>query len=104
MAGMVYFGLSLSGASLSDNPYVYMVLSGLMEVPAYTLCAPIVQRFGRKRTLAVFFLTSAIVLVGLAIVPSSKYYGRDGRSIGNGDCWCESKREKGRSGSACNVK
>lgn len=85
---MVYFGLSLSGASLSDDPFVYMVLSGLMEVPAYTLCAPIVQRFGRKRTLFVFFLMSAIVLVGLAIVPSSKCSGRDGKSSGNSDCCC----------------
>lgn len=70
MAGMVYFGLSLSGASLSDNPFVYMVLSGIMEVPAYTLTVPIVQRFGRKPTLSAFFLTSAIILLALAIIPA----------------------------------
>ncbi|XP_050712093.1 organic cation transporter protein-like isoform X1 [Eriocheir sinensis] len=71
VAAMVYFGLSLSGTSLSDSPFVYMVLSGLMEVPAYTLCGPIVQRFGRKRTLAVLFLTSAIVLLALPTIPSA---------------------------------
>ncbi|KAK3876175.1 hypothetical protein Pcinc_018997 [Petrolisthes cinctipes] len=31
MGSMVYFGLSLSGSTLSHNPFVYMALSGLME-------------------------------------------------------------------------
>lgn len=70
VAGMVYFGLSLSGASISDDPYLFMVLSGLMEVPAYTLTVPIVQRFGRKRTLSVFFTISGVVLFSLAVTPA----------------------------------
>ncbi|KAK8376323.1 hypothetical protein O3P69_009753 [Scylla paramamosain] len=70
ISGMVYFGLSLSGASISDNPFVFMALSGLMEIPAYTLTIPVVQCFGRRRTLATCFLLSAIVLFALAVIPA----------------------------------
>ncbi|XP_045120869.1 organic cation transporter protein-like [Portunus trituberculatus] len=70
MASMVYFGLSLSGGTISDNPYVFMTLSGLMEVPAYTFTIPVVQRFGRKYTLATCFLLSALVLFALAVIPA----------------------------------
>ncbi|KAK8376480.1 hypothetical protein O3P69_009849 [Scylla paramamosain] len=70
MVGTVYFGLSLSGANISDDPFLYMVLSGLMEVPAYTLTIPIVRRFGSKVPLFSFFLTSGVVLLALAFTPS----------------------------------
>ncbi|KAG0719373.1 Solute carrier family 22 member 6 [Chionoecetes opilio] len=65
VAGMVYYGLSLSGASISDDPYVYLVLSGLMELPAYTFSGFIVQHFGRKPSLFFSFLiTTAVLLAG----------------------------------------
>ena len=78
MASMVYFGLSLSGASITDNPFVFMTLSGLMEIPAYTLTIPIVQRFGRKYTLAACYLLCAIVLFALAIIPAGGCSGGGG--------------------------
>lgn len=70
MVGMVYYGLTLSGASISDDPFLYMVLSGLMEVPVYSFTSPIVQRFGRKRILFIFFTTSAIALLALGLTPA----------------------------------
>ncbi|KAG0726284.1 Solute carrier family 22 member 13 [Chionoecetes opilio] len=45
VVAMVYYGLSLSGASISDDAYVYLVLSGLMELPAYIFSGFIVQHF-----------------------------------------------------------
>ncbi|KAG0710128.1 Organic cation transporter-like protein [Chionoecetes opilio] len=71
MGSMVYFGLSLSGGSISDNPFTYMVLSGLVEVPAYIFTSFIVQRFGRKPTLAFFMLFSAANLLCLAVIPAA---------------------------------
>ncbi|XP_063881589.1 organic cation transporter protein-like [Scylla paramamosain] len=72
MVGMVYFGLSLSGTNISENPFVYMVLSGVMEVPAYSLTIPIVHRYGRKRTLSVLFVISGIILLCLAFSSAAK--------------------------------
>ena len=70
---MVYYGLSLSGAYISDDPYVYIVLMGLMEVPAYTFTGFVVERFGRKSTASVCFLIAAAVLLALIFIPTGYY-------------------------------
>ncbi|XP_047493473.1 organic cation transporter protein-like [Penaeus chinensis] len=67
---MVYFGLSLSGGNLSSDPFVYMVLSGLMEIPAYTLAFPVVYRFGRRGPTVLCCLLCGLALFVLAAVPA----------------------------------
>ncbi|XP_063878559.1 organic cation transporter-like protein [Scylla paramamosain] len=71
--GMVYFGLSLSGANISDDPFLYMVLSGLMEIPAYTLIVPVVQGFGRKFSLCSLYVICTSVLLILAVIPIAEH-------------------------------
>lgn len=70
VVSMVYYGLSLSGATISDDPFLYMVLSGIMEVPAYTFTGYIVDCFGRKGTLCGAYLLTAIVLLAIAAIPA----------------------------------
>ncbi|KAK3881347.1 hypothetical protein Pcinc_014219 [Petrolisthes cinctipes] len=70
VSAMVYYGLSLSGGDLSENPFIYMVLSGLVEVPAYTLLIPIVQRAGRRIPGFICFLFCALALFALVIIPT----------------------------------
>ena len=70
MSGMVYYGLSLSGATISDDPFVYIVLMGLMEVPAYSLVGFMLERFGRKSILSVGLLITAVVLLSLGFIPT----------------------------------
>ncbi|KAK7081091.1 hypothetical protein SK128_003679 [Halocaridina rubra] len=67
--GMVYFGLSLSGGQLSSNPFAYMALMGLVEVPAYTVAIPIVITYGRKYPTIFFFLFSGVLLLALPFIP-----------------------------------
>ncbi|XP_064102946.1 organic cation transporter protein-like [Macrobrachium nipponense] len=69
---MVYYGLSLSGGNLSNDPYVFMALSGLMEIPAYSLTIPIVSRFGRRIPGVGSFLLSGLML--LSLIPTPKDY------------------------------
>ncbi|KAG0714900.1 Organic cation transporter protein [Chionoecetes opilio] len=70
VVAMVYYGLSLSGASISDDPYVYLVLTGLMELPAYSFSGSIVQHFGRKSSLSFSFLITTAVLLAVAFTPA----------------------------------
>ncbi|KAG0712578.1 Organic cation transporter protein [Chionoecetes opilio] len=70
VVAMVYYGLSLSGASISDDPYLYLVLSGLMELPAYIFSGFIVQHFGRKSSLSFSFLITTAVLLAVAFTPA----------------------------------
>ncbi|XP_042204944.1 organic cation transporter protein-like [Homarus americanus] len=70
VVGMVYYGLSLSGNHLSEDPFVYMVLMGLVEVPAYTLMIPVVIHYGRRAPTIIFFFISAFVLLCLPFIPA----------------------------------
>ena len=69
---MVYYGISLSGVNLSDDPYMYMMLSGLVEVPAYSLTGPAVERFGRRVTQSIYFFIAAVVLLALGVTPAGQ--------------------------------
>ncbi|ROT74859.1 putative organic cation transporter protein-like [Penaeus vannamei] len=62
LVGAVYFGLSLSGGDLSSDPFLYMVLTGVVELPAYTLVIPLVARYGRRAPVVAFFFLTAAAL------------------------------------------
>ncbi|XP_042883647.1 organic cation transporter protein-like [Penaeus japonicus] len=70
LVGVVYFGLSLSGGDLSSDPFLYMALTGVVELPAYTLVIPVVARFGRRAPVVAFFFLGAVVLLALPFVPA----------------------------------
>ncbi|XP_047493229.1 organic cation transporter protein-like isoform X1 [Penaeus chinensis] len=69
IVGMVYYGLSLGGGNFSSDPFIYMVLMGVMEVPAYTVMVPVVTSFGRRAPTVFFFLFSGAVLLCLPFIP-----------------------------------
>ncbi|XP_064102945.1 solute carrier family 22 member 6-like isoform X2 [Macrobrachium nipponense] len=71
IVNMSYYGLSLSGGNLSNDPFVFMVLSGLMEVPAYSLTVPLVAHFGRRMPTLVSFALSGVALLAIAPTPPS---------------------------------
>nr|XP_027214879.1 solute carrier family 22 member 15-like [Penaeus vannamei] len=64
------FGLSLSGGDLSSDPFLYMVLTGVVELPAYTLVIPLVARYGRRAPVVAFFFMGAVALLALPFVPT----------------------------------
>ncbi|XP_066989686.1 uncharacterized protein [Macrobrachium rosenbergii] len=64
-----YSGLTLSGDSYSTDPFLYIVLAGLMETPAYTVAAPLINWAGRKKP-AIFFLAfCGAAVLALAFIP-----------------------------------
>ncbi|XP_047482763.1 organic cation transporter protein-like isoform X2 [Penaeus chinensis] len=68
--GMVYFGLSLGGDKFGVDPFLYMVLSGVMEIPGSTVLIPIVEKLGRRPTSVVSFFITAGALLVLGVTPS----------------------------------
>ncbi|XP_069189978.1 organic cation transporter protein isoform X2 [Procambarus clarkii] len=65
---MVYYGISLNSANFSVDPFLYMFLGGLMELPSYTLIIPFVAKFGRKIPLAGFFILCGMAILVLLLV------------------------------------
>lgn len=68
----MYFGLSLSGGDLSSDPFLYMALTGVVELPAYTLVIPLVARYGRRAPVVAFFFMGAVALLALPFVPTGE--------------------------------
>jgi len=51
---------------------VCLCLSGLMEVPAYTVIVPFVSKLGRRPTTVGNFMLTGICMLGLAYAPNGK--------------------------------
>ncbi|GAB2215595.1 hypothetical protein Droror1_Dr00019984 [Drosera rotundifolia] len=48
MCSVVYYGLSLNVVNLETNLYINVLLNAVAELPAFTLTAVLLDRFGRK--------------------------------------------------------
>lgn len=75
ISGMVYYGLSLGGDGFGADPFVYMVLSGVMELPGSTLTIPMVERLGRRISNIICYLFTGVMLLALTFIPASKRQG-----------------------------
>ncbi|XP_076043589.1 organic cation transporter protein-like [Oratosquilla oratoria] len=67
--GACYMGLTLAGVFLDVNPFLYMVISGIMEIPAYTVTVPIIARFGRKNPVLLGYFFCSIALLAVPFIP-----------------------------------
>lgn len=67
---MVYHGVSLNSGNLSADPYLYMFLGGMLEVPSYILLWPSIAYFGRKVSLIsqYFFCGVSISLIAILML------------------------------------
>lgn len=61
-----YYGLSWNTADLGGNEYVNFVISGAVEVPAYTFLIFTLDKWGRKA-----ILCGAMIAAGLSLIVSS---------------------------------
>lgn len=68
--GMVYYGLSFGADKLGVDPFVYMAVSGVMEVPGGTLTIPLVEKMGRRASSTLFFVVTAGSLLVLGFIPT----------------------------------
>ncbi|XP_043286002.1 organic cation transporter protein [Venturia canescens] len=64
-----YYGLSWNASNLGGNDYVNFVISGVVEVPAYTFLIFTLDRWGRKTILCGCMLVSGVALLATLFVP-----------------------------------
>ncbi|KAG7165543.1 solute carrier family 22 member 15-like [Homarus americanus] len=69
---LVYYGISLNSANFNMDPFLYMFLGGLMELPSYTLIIPFVARYGRKIPLVTFFVLCGVAILVLLLLPADR--------------------------------
>ncbi|XP_011689430.1 PREDICTED: organic cation transporter protein-like [Wasmannia auropunctata] len=66
-----YYGLSWHASNLGGNDYVNFVISGVVEVPAYTFLIFTLNRWGRKIILCGCMMLSGLALLGTLFVPAN---------------------------------
>ncbi|XP_063991549.1 organic cation transporter protein [Diachasmimorpha longicaudata] len=64
-----YYGLSWSASNLGGNDYVNFLVSGVVEVPAYTFLIFTLDRWGRKSILCGCMIVSGVALLLTMAVP-----------------------------------
>jgi OCT family organic cation transporter-like MFS transporter 4/5 len=70
VATLGYYGLSLSSAGLSSDPFTSFALSATMEIPAYLFCISCLDRAGRKSILAFSQILAGSTCLVAALLPA----------------------------------
>jgi len=66
---ITYYGLSWNTSNLGGNDYLNFVVSGAVEIPAYTFLLLTLNRWGRKCILCTCMVTAGIALLLTMLVP-----------------------------------
>ncbi|KAK9506077.1 hypothetical protein O3M35_008076 [Rhynocoris fuscipes] len=66
-----YYGLSWNTSNLGGNEYINFVISGAVEIPAYTILIFTLDKWGRKIILCGAMIFAGLCLIATAFVPSN---------------------------------
>ncbi|KAF5303512.1 hypothetical protein FQR65_LT08211 [Abscondita terminalis] len=70
----VYNGLTINSVDISENSYLDFILSLLVEIPGNVAAYVLVDRIGRKLSLTIGFLISAISCIASIFIPDDLYW------------------------------
>lgn len=70
VCGFVYYGLSLNAANFNLNKYVYMVVVGATQLPAYLFVGHIIKWFGRIKPTVITFIVCGVTVLVLSFIPN----------------------------------
>lgn len=68
-----YYGLSWNTSNLGGNEYLNFVISGAVEVPAYTFLILTLDKWGRKLILCGAMILAGLCLIATVFVPYGEY-------------------------------
>lgn len=65
---LIYYGVALNATNLSTDPYLYMFLGGLLEIPSYVSLWPAIIYLGRKKSLVALYFVCAVSIFAVMAV------------------------------------
>ncbi|CAL4151766.1 unnamed protein product, partial [Meganyctiphanes norvegica] len=74
ITGLVYFGVPLNANNFTDNPFIYMVLIGVVEAISILFGGMVLDKFGNIRTCAFFFGTTGSCLLFILAVSEELWW------------------------------
>ncbi|XP_063627410.1 organic cation transporter protein-like [Cydia splendana] len=70
---LVYYGLSINAIELSGNSYLNYIVVIVIEAPANVCKLILLDRYGRKKVIAVAFFLTALILINYGFVPAGMW-------------------------------
>ncbi|KAB7493636.1 Organic cation transporter protein [Armadillidium nasatum] len=70
VSSAVFYGISFSAINFKLDPFMYMIVGGLMEIPAYSLVVPIIVKTGMVPFTAGSYIICGITILILAFIPA----------------------------------
>ncbi|KAI8421836.1 hypothetical protein MSG28_009781 [Choristoneura fumiferana] len=71
--GLAFYTFSQYLSSIGDNIFYTVTLTGLISLPGAIICGFVIMRRGRKATLAIFELATALCFICILVIPRDKY-------------------------------
>lgn len=63
---------ALNVNNFSTNRYIYVLVMGLTEIPAYLIPTPILMIIGRRRGSEILYIVAALCLLCILAIPTSE--------------------------------
>ena len=73
MNSIVYWGLALNTSTLVGDPYVNVVIMGLLEIPACCVNMLLLQKLYRRWCISGAMFIAGVSLMTMQLVPSGIY-------------------------------
>nr|XP_031841320.1 organic cation transporter protein-like isoform X2 [Nomia melanderi] len=70
-ASLSYYALALNVNNFSADRYIYVLIMGLTEIPAYLIPTPILMVIGRRQGSGSLYIIAAICLLSILTIPTS---------------------------------
>ena len=72
VTALVYFGITLGAVSLDVNPYIFMVISGIIELAAHLFTTPVAVFWGRRIPCVISYFICGVTVLVLPFLPAGK--------------------------------
>ncbi|XP_054002072.1 organic cation transporter protein-like [Hylaeus anthracinus] len=72
VASLSYYALALNLTNFSTNQYIYVLVMGLTEIPAYLIPTPILMVVGRRVGAGALYIIAALCLLCILVIPTSE--------------------------------
>ncbi|CAL4069477.1 unnamed protein product [Meganyctiphanes norvegica] len=71
---IVYWSLPLNANNFTTNPYLYIVMIGLADIPPNAIGPILIKKFGNINTGTLMYIIASVCLLGVIIIPEQVWW------------------------------
>ena len=71
---IVYWSLPLNANNFTNNPYFYIVMIGLADIPPNVIGPLLINKFGNKNSTSLMYIITSFCLLGVILIPEHLWW------------------------------